>query len=347
MNANDVLVSLILNIYNSGVFLDRCISSAIYQTHQNLEIILMDDGSTDNSKEISERYSRKDNRILYIRQKNTGVSIARNNAIDIAHGEYIIFADADDYLEYDYVEHLLELCLKYKVDVSVTTKVFSEKKHESKQVKKVKAKVLCGWEAAELILSYKMPIGPWNKCFKKEFLNNNKIRFIEGLFNGEGFSFNIFNFLGSERIAISNKRIYRYHQFNQGSGSTTFKESSINSGLKAQELIRNSVRAYIDNYDKKNYRSVKRRLEIACDYANWETHCWGYELMVLGNAEDKNFDLYNKLLYITKKEIKVAFKSKCSLRSRLYAFLMLFDSQVHIKLTKRRWSRFHSRKVVP
>src|SRR5690554_7984530 len=94
-------ISVIIPVYNKAPYLEQCLNSVINQTYKNLEIIIIDDGSTDNSLEICEKYRKKDERIQLISQENQGVSVARNKGIQKASGEWIYFLDADDYLELD------------------------------------------------------------------------------------------------------------------------------------------------------------------------------------------------------------------------------------------------------
>ncbi|MBR3167082.1 MAG: glycosyltransferase family 2 protein [Erysipelotrichaceae bacterium] len=103
------LVSVILPIYNVEKYLARCLDSVVSQTYHNLEIILVDDGSTDGSGSIAERYAETDKRITVYHKKNGGLSSARNYGIDRCNGEYLTFIDSDDYVESDYVSYLFEL----------------------------------------------------------------------------------------------------------------------------------------------------------------------------------------------------------------------------------------------
>lgn len=105
MYKND-LISIIVPVYNTQDYLDKCLTSIINQTYKNIEIIIIDDGSTDNSKEIIKKYINNDNRILYYYQKNSGVGIARNKGIDLSKGNYITFIDSDDYINKKYIEKM-------------------------------------------------------------------------------------------------------------------------------------------------------------------------------------------------------------------------------------------------
>ena len=110
------LISVIVPIYNVEKYINRCIDSIIEQTYTNLEIILVDDGSTDNSGSICDEYAKKDNRIKVIHKENGGVSSARNVGLDTAIGQYITFVDSDDYIEKKYCEILLKTLKKQKAD---------------------------------------------------------------------------------------------------------------------------------------------------------------------------------------------------------------------------------------
>ena len=111
------LVSVIIPVYNVKNYLNQCLTSVLAQTYQNLEIILVDDGSTDGSREICDAYAFRDRRIMVLHQDNAGVSAARNWALDRCQGEYLTFVDADDYIEKDLVEVLLHNLLVLKADV--------------------------------------------------------------------------------------------------------------------------------------------------------------------------------------------------------------------------------------
>lgn len=100
-------ITVIIPVYNTAQYLDRCISSVVRQTYNILEIILVDDGSTDNSYEICKRWAQRDSRIILLHKENGGQSSARNMALDIATGDYIAFVDSDDWIELDMYEECL------------------------------------------------------------------------------------------------------------------------------------------------------------------------------------------------------------------------------------------------
>ena len=126
------LISIIVPIYNVGEYLPRCIDSILSQTHENLEIILINDGSTDNSGKICDEYAKKDNRIIVKHQENAGVSTARNAGLDIAKGEWIGFVDADDWIEPSMFEKLLSTAITANKQLACCNYV---KHHESGKTK--------------------------------------------------------------------------------------------------------------------------------------------------------------------------------------------------------------------
>lgn len=115
-----IKVSIIVAIYNSAKFLDKLITSIIDQTYKNIEVILVDDGSPDNSGEICDKYAALDSRIKVLHKKNGGACDARNKGLEMVTGEYLSIIDGDDWLEPDYVEYLLKLAVDTGSDMSMS-----------------------------------------------------------------------------------------------------------------------------------------------------------------------------------------------------------------------------------
>lgn len=118
MEAQKELISVIIPVYNTENYLSPCLESIIRQTYKNLEIIVVDDGSTDKSGVIADEFSLNDTRIKVIHKPNGGVSSARNTGIDIANGKWIGFVDSDDTIEENYFETLINNALKNNADIS-------------------------------------------------------------------------------------------------------------------------------------------------------------------------------------------------------------------------------------
>ncbi len=112
-------VSIIVPVYNVEKYLKRCLDSLISQTLKDIEIICVNDGSKDNSDKILEEYARKDSRIIIINQENQGISVARNNGMDIAKGKYVGFVDSDDWVDSDFFEKLYNAAEKNNAQMAV------------------------------------------------------------------------------------------------------------------------------------------------------------------------------------------------------------------------------------
>lgn len=160
MKNEDTKVSIIVPIFNVEKYLPKCIDSIIQQTHKNIEIILVDDGSPDKCPQICEDYKRKDDRIVTIHKKNAGVSAARNSGLDIATGKYICFADGDDYLMEDYIEYLLDMAVDNAAEISLTTEMFTN--YQNQQTLNTHTSIRTGEDATEGILCYRIPIGVYD-----------------------------------------------------------------------------------------------------------------------------------------------------------------------------------------
>lgn len=112
-------LSIIIPVYNKGNYLAKCLTSIIGQSYKNLEVILINDGSTDNSEEIAQRYQTIDQRIKVHTFPNSGVSAARNRGIAITQGEFILFIDADDWIEPDYLQRIMQHTEQEKADIYI------------------------------------------------------------------------------------------------------------------------------------------------------------------------------------------------------------------------------------
>ena len=113
---NRPIISVVIPVYNVEAYIERCVNSVRNQTVENIEIILIDDGSPDQSPVLCDQYAEKDRRVRVIHKKNGGLASARNRGITVATGKYIFFLDSDDWLEKDGLQQLYELAQKYQVD---------------------------------------------------------------------------------------------------------------------------------------------------------------------------------------------------------------------------------------
>lgn len=320
------LVTVIIPVYNVEKYLNKCIESILEQSYKNLEIIFVDDGSTDNSGKILDEYAKKDNRIVIIHKENGGVSSARNVGLDRAIGDYICFCDADDYLMNDYVEYLLNMVLTNDADISLTKNMFSN--FDNKQIQKDKIEEYTGEQTAIDILSYNIPIGVYCKMFRKEFLDKNNIRFIPDIFIGEGFNFNVDSFQRASKVAIGYKKVYYYRRDNETSATTKFSIEKWKNGLNAIEIMR------------KRFITKSPKLLRAWKFAKWRTNVDVYSLLVTSKSEGKYKEFYKECKKNGKKYCYLAFLNPTSKKEKARAILMLFYSSLIPKLVIKRREKY-------
>ncbi|MBQ8534727.1 MAG: glycosyltransferase [Bacilli bacterium] len=173
------LISIIVPVYNMEKYIDKCINSIINQTYKNIEIIIVDDGSTDKSSKIIDKYKKIDKRVKVYHKKNGGLADARNYGLEKATGEYIGFVDSDDYIENNMYKKLYNNLIKYKADISVVNYnlVYEKDFNYKKNFKEISDKliILNKIETIKLLLDdNKFGNYAWNKLYKRELFNNIK-----------------------------------------------------------------------------------------------------------------------------------------------------------------------------
>lgn len=199
------LISVIINAYNVEKYIGKCLESIINQTYKNLEIIIINDGSTDNTLSICERY--KDERIKIINQENMGLSKSRNIGIDNSNGKYLYFIDPDDFVENDVIEYLYSLIKKYNVSISTCLPLDIYDYNFKVKKKKEKVSLISSKDMIIKILLLLERAGTiWNKLIKKELFDN--IRFEDRIINDVVVTYKIV--LAVDKIAYSNQVKYYY-----------------------------------------------------------------------------------------------------------------------------------------
>lgn len=314
-------VSIIAPVYNVEKYISICLDSLLEQTHQNIEIILVDDGSQDNSGGIADKYAEIDKRIKVIHKENEGVSVARNVGIENSTGDYICFVDSDDYVMPDYVEYLLKLI--NDADVALTTRMFGN--FDTEQVTNETETTVTAEEAAVKMLVYDIPIGVYCKIFKKEFLEEKNVRFNRNLFIGEGFNFNIDALQRANKVVLGNRKIYYYRRDNEMSATTKFSIEKWENGLKAIQII------------KKNLLYNTKEINRAWDFANWRTHSDVYDIMVLASVEKEHPDFFKRVKHISRFKAYTAFVVPTSKKQKLRAFaFVIYPKLIPLMMVKRK-----------
>lgn len=203
------MISVIIPIYNVEKYLRQCLDSVINQTYKDLQIILIDDGSTDDSGRICDEYVAKDSRIVLIHQNNKGAGAAKNTGLKAATGDFIAFVDGDDYLELDAYQYMIDLICKYDADVVQCNfqKEFTDRKEEYKR--NTKKHVCTAKEYLRLLLVDWTCGLMTDKLFCRSVLDG--VFFEEGNIVDDDF-FTYQGIMKSSLIVCDNKIIYNYRQ---------------------------------------------------------------------------------------------------------------------------------------
>ena len=245
------LISVIIPVFNNEDYLKECIESIINQSYKHLEIILIDDGSTDNSKKICDEYAQRDSRIKTIHKANEGVSQTRNLGIDMATGEWITFIDADDYIEKDFIEKTMKSALEEKCDIVITgyRRLRGEKEET---ICKKESYMLNGREFLLEALSPQEGVGfSAMKLIKKSIIKD--VRFDSRLKVGEDALFNIMLSENIERAFYLNKDIYIY-RVNQVSVVKRYDQDYAKKYLQSMQINKE----YITNKFKDDKEVVQK-----------------------------------------------------------------------------------------
>lgn len=203
-------VSVIVPVYNVEKFLDRCVRSILQQSYDELEIILVDDGSTDGSGEICDSLAKTDKRIIVIHQKNQGLSAARNTGLEASHGEYICFVDSDDYVNRDYVKYLYKLCTENDCDVAICGHHVTSEQNYYRDINiDSPAEILSKEEIFDRFYTdmHGSIVLAWNKIYRRECIGD--IRYEVGIIHeDEATTFKIL--YNANKIAFGREVCYYY-----------------------------------------------------------------------------------------------------------------------------------------
>lgn len=256
----DALISVIVPIYNVEKYLKQCIESIINQTYKNIEILLIDDGSTDNCGKICDEYEKKYNKIKVFHKENGGLSDARNYGIERANGDYITFIDSDDNVTDDYVEYLYNLICKYDAKMSIAS--YSVVSHEKviDLSKGFKEELLTTEEALRRMLSEKgFTVSSASKMFKKEILDD--IRFPYGkLCEDNGTIYKAI--MKCDKIPYGNKSIYNYYKRENSIMTSKFNKGRLDLLEMVDNMSSDIIAVYPDLKDTVEKKQITSRFSI-------------------------------------------------------------------------------------
>lgn len=241
------LISVIVPIYKVELYLDRCVQSIVGQTYQNLEIILVDDGSPDTCPAICDSWAARDSRIKVFHKKNGGLSSARNAGLDICQGEYVAFVDSDDWVEADMYEALLQACNDQNTMISVCGRyvVSADGKYIDKCYASP-ASVSSTDFTARMFVGDCCDSSACDKLFSKSLWDN--VRFPDGrIYEDVAIMYRVV--LNSERVAIVNRPLYNYYRHGGSITKSVISSHWFDYPLNTRNLLNDIVKRYPELYE--------------------------------------------------------------------------------------------------
>lgn len=257
------LISVIVPIYNTEKYLDKCIMSIIDQSYNNLEILLIDDGSTDKSLNICKKYQEKDFRIKVFTQENHGQAAARKAGVLKAKGQLIGFVDSDDWIEEKFFQHMVMLYMEYNCDLVSTGRILEGEDGESLKeetdcydegIYRNLEEIMTTLVYDARIKGHGLTSSLWNKLFKREMLQKIVLKRDERIFWGEDLCIVLDYCVHAGSICISHNKQYHY----------LLRDDSV-SHRKDERLLTNFFRLYVElekiAYHSENYFCLMRQIK--------------------------------------------------------------------------------------
>lgn len=307
------VISVIIPVYNVENYLERCLQSVLKQTYSNLEILLIDDGSTDHSGEICDLYLKKDKRIKVYHKKNGGLSSARNLGLLLCKGDYVGFVDSDDWIDHEMYERLFKLIQKGDYDISVCgiSRAVSEQEC-IKQPTHITEKIISGQDFQKKILKVGTQESDQyavNKLYKKSVANS--IKYPEGL-TDEDVEGTFLAMLSASSVIVTNWIGYFYYINPKSITRQKFSQKNFDFFVICDHLIELSVASC--SKEIQQYAKIFRKradFSVLCRMALWadlsDTDLLERKQDILKSLRKNYFDLFRSDLPFSRKIIMTAF----------------------------------------
>jgi glycosyltransferase involved in cell wall biosynthesis len=339
-NTYTPLVSIIVPVYNAELYIPQCIESILAQTYKNIEIILINDGSTDQSKKILESFGANDQRVKVVNKVNAGVSKARNTGIVMAEGEYITFVDADDTLDVNAVTTMIDLMETSNADVVRTNYVSYRSGIQKKGSLPIPAKLYEGNDILKIIQKVIMgniPGYSWLLLIRIDLLRKHEITFDSSLSMMEDTKFYVDLFGVSRSVFLSDTVTYSY-MINTTSASRNIHNYKRNANdiIKLNQYFKDNFSQRIANLDRDldadHTVFLTSQIALAVEYPN---HAYGVAMSNLAwlssnksfrafyeNSNFSNASIYSRLVvFFIKKKITLAALSLFIIRGFIRRFV--------------------------
>ena len=307
MRVDKYKISIIIPVYNAEMYLERCIESIINQTYKNIEVILVDDGSTDSSGAICDTYADKDERVIVIHKENAGAGLARTTALEIASGDYYAFVDADDYLNIDAYEKNIDVVERENPDMILFGADFINFAGEVRKTNSnpfyPRKSIFVGEEVNDIILNmlelcdrtatkseYPIDMALWRALFKADIIRKHDIKFLtERTYKSEDFIF--------------------FLQFVPKCNKVIFIEESLYNHCDNNDSISHN---YSVSTQDKNDKMIEKMLDIIMDYNIYNKFVDGVVKVYLEASYIVIFDIFRNNPNISYKEAVKGMDYVCS-----------------------------------
>lgn len=291
------LISVIVPVYNVQKYLKKCVESILNQSYSNLEVILIDDGSTDESGQMCDKLRARDKRIKVFHQENKGLSAARNKGIELHTGRYLTFVDSDDYIAKSFIEDLYSIMIENDADLAMCLgQKFYEGEKPKKEVFEISLSEVYDSQNALESMLYRKKINSyaWGKLYKSELFNT--VRFPEGvLFEDMCTLYKIYAI--SHKIVFNPARMYYYYQRRGSIVNSEFSKKKIEQIKISEDIIRFVHKNYPTIYNAAVskcfiaavdiYRRIPRGEEFAEEKQYAESIIKKYRKRVLRDSNNK------------------------------------------------------------
>ena len=329
-----VKISIVVPVYNTGSMLDRCIKSILNQSMKEIELIIVDDGSTDESPKLCDDFAEEDKRVKVIHKKNEGVSVARNIGIQAAQGEYIGFVDSDDWIDENMYSNMYCGAKKYGADIvmcDATTK-YDDKPSEPDTIAQLPGSCILTKTDIYPSLLMEMAGAVWRCIYSRKLLTENNIIFPVGLKFSEDRIFNILA-MGECRNLFYTKKSYYYRYVRKGSAVNKYYENMPEMVLDARKRTMEAIDEAWDGDHK--YKAM------------YEDQTAGFALTAINNefykdAESSFRQRYNKVKKLcSAPEIinAIAVSGRNDIRSRLIMKKRIFPLCIIAMVLNKRHGR--------
>ena len=313
-----VKVSVVIPVYNVEKYLEDCLNSIVNQTLKDIEIICINDGSTDNSLEILNRYAQKDKRITVISQKNQGHAVATNKGISMAKGEYLYLMDSDDIVKLNALEDTYFLSKSKDLDLLIfkaikysesENKVYENDVYNMDGLFNAVGNNVFSYKDIPSELLFDLSVTPWSKLYNRRFINEIGAKFPEGLV----FDDNVFFW----QVLFNCKRIYFHNEFLftrrvYSSSSTASGDERYLDSIAIINLIGNEFRKYgefehhkVTLYNKKVVLGHFRFKHIRDEFKNLYFDAWKKDLLDVSKDKELFSDFFNNLSSDNKKIVEM------------------------------------------